>query len=57
VLERPLLDSYCDTLITQGVTGYSREALHRNYRVSVLWQNHQPGLAMEGQHPAGDLVE
>ena len=42
VLERPLLDSYYDTLIAHGVTGYSRDALHRDYRISVLWQITNP---------------
>ncbi|MCP3474285.1 ecdysteroid 22-kinase family protein [Bradyrhizobium sp. CCGUVB1N3] len=38
VLERPLLDTYYDTLIAHGVADYSRDALHRDYRLSVLWQ-------------------
>ena len=42
VLERPLLDRYYDTLVEHGVTGYSREALHRDYRLSVLWQTTAP---------------
>jgi aminoglycoside phosphotransferase (APT) family kinase protein len=42
VLERPLLDSYYDTLIAHGVTGYSRDALHRDYRQSVLWHITNP---------------
>ncbi|MGV7217671.1 phosphotransferase [Bradyrhizobium sp. UFLA05-112] len=41
-LERPLLDSYYGTLIAHGVTGYSREALDRDYRQSVLWHITNP---------------
>ena len=41
-LERPLLDSYYDTFIAHGVTGYGREALHRDYRQSVLWHITSP---------------
>ena len=36
--ERPLLDSYHDELVAQGVRGYDRAALEADYRLSVLWQ-------------------
>lgn len=35
-LERPLLNLYHDTLIENGVTGYTRGALDQDYRRSVL---------------------
>lgn len=41
-LERPLLGLYHDTLIESGVTGYTRGALDRDYRWSVLWQITRP---------------
>jgi aminoglycoside phosphotransferase (APT) family kinase protein len=41
-LERPLLNLYHDTLIESGITGYSRGALDRDYRWSVLWQITRP---------------
>lgn len=37
-LERGLLDRYHDTLQSHGVSGYSRESLGEDYRLSVLWQ-------------------
>lgn len=37
VLERPLLDRYYNTLIEHKVASYSRDALDRDYRLSVLW--------------------
>jgi hypothetical protein len=36
--ERPLLDHYHAVLLTNGVTGYNRDALREDYRLSVLWQ-------------------
>ncbi|MHB0771017.1 phosphotransferase [Bradyrhizobium sp. 5.13L] len=41
-LERPLLGFYHDTLIESGITGYTRGALDRDYRWSVLWQITRP---------------
>lgn len=42
VLERPLLDSYHETLLTDGVRGYDRGALDDDYRRSVLWHITKP---------------
>jgi|SRR5262245_12698237 len=36
--ERPLLDLYHATLAAHGVSGYDRQALDDDYRLSVLWQ-------------------
>lgn len=36
-LERALLNRYHETLIAHGVNGYTRGALDRDYRLSVLW--------------------
>ena len=36
--EGRLLDRYHDTLLANGVSGYSRAALQEDYRVSILWQ-------------------
>lgn len=41
-LERPLLHRYHDTLIAQGVTGYTRGTLDQDYRWSVLWHVTKP---------------
>lgn len=41
-LERPLLNRYHETLIASGITGYTRGALDRDYRWSVLWQITKP---------------
>ena len=41
-LERPLLDCYHDTLIEHGVSGFDRDALDRDYRLSVLWHITKP---------------
>ena len=41
-LERSLLNCYHDTLIEQGVSGYGRDALDRDYRWSVLWHISKP---------------
>ncbi|MCK1743362.1 phosphotransferase [Bradyrhizobium sp. 139] len=41
-LERPLLNLYHDTLIENGITGYTRGALDRDYRWSVLWHITSP---------------
>jgi hypothetical protein len=51
-MERPLLDHYHATLVTNGVSGYGRGDLHDDYRVSVLWQLMTPvWQAGLGQHP------
>jgi hypothetical protein len=36
--ERPLLDHYHAALVAHGVSGYGRDALDADYRLSVLWQ-------------------
>jgi thiamine kinase-like enzyme len=36
-LEKPLLDRYHAELLAQGVTGYDREMLTNDYRLSALW--------------------
>jgi thiamine kinase-like enzyme len=36
-MERPLLDLYHTTLLVSGVTGYDRQALDDDYRLSALW--------------------
>ena len=36
--EALLLDRYHDNLLAYGVTGYGRDTLQEDYRVSVLWQ-------------------
>ncbi|MFT4121453.1 phosphotransferase [Bradyrhizobium sp.] len=41
-LERPLLNLYHETLLASGITGYTRGALDRDYRWSVLWQITRP---------------
>ncbi|MCP3370309.1 phosphotransferase [Bradyrhizobium cajani] len=41
-LERPLLNLYHETLMQHGVTGYTRGALDRDYRQSVLWHITKP---------------
>jgi aminoglycoside phosphotransferase (APT) family kinase protein len=41
-LERSLLNLYHDTLIESGITGYTRGALDRDYRWSVLWHITRP---------------
>ncbi|MDN4987475.1 ecdysteroid 22-kinase family protein [Bradyrhizobium arachidis] len=42
VLERALLNHYHETLIANGVRGYSRGALDQDYRRSVLWHITKP---------------
>lgn len=37
-MEKPLLDHYHTALLEHGVSGYSRDALDDDYRLSVLWQ-------------------
>ena len=32
------MDHYHAALVTHGVSGYGRNDLHEDYRVSVLWQ-------------------
>jgi hypothetical protein len=41
-LERPLLDHYHATLLEHGVSGYDRQALDEDYRLSALWQIMRP---------------
>ena len=36
-MERPLLDLYHAALLTHGVSGYDRQALDDDYRLSALW--------------------
>jgi hypothetical protein len=36
-MERPLLDLYHAELVSCGVAGYDRRALHDDYRLSALW--------------------
>jgi thiamine kinase-like enzyme len=36
-MERPLLDLYHAALLAHGVSGYDRQGLHDDYRLSVLW--------------------
>lgn len=36
-MERPLLDVYHETLLTQGVRDYDRQTLDEDYRLSALW--------------------
>jgi Ecdysteroid kinase-like family len=40
--ERPLLDRYHETLVSNGVGGYDRRALDDDYRLSVLWRTTTP---------------
>ena len=40
--ERHLLDAYHDELTKRGVTGYDRQALQDDYRLSVLWMTMKP---------------
>ncbi|MET4386787.1 aminoglycoside phosphotransferase (APT) family kinase protein [Bradyrhizobium sp. F1.4.3] len=41
-LERAMLNRYHETLIAQGVSGYTRGALDQDYRWSVLWHITKP---------------
>jgi thiamine kinase-like enzyme len=41
-VERPLLDLYHETLLTDGVRGYDRRALEDDYRRSALWHITKP---------------
>lgn len=36
-MEPPLLDLYHAALLSHGVSAYDRQALHDDYRLSVLW--------------------
>jgi thiamine kinase-like enzyme len=52
-IEGPLLDRYHAELLTQGVSGYDREALHDDYRLSALWLITRPvGQALLNIGPA-----
>jgi hypothetical protein len=51
-MERPLLDHYHAALEAQGVSGYDRQALDDDYRLSVLWLILRPvAQAMGNLHP------
>jgi Ecdysteroid kinase-like family len=50
-LERPLLDRYHAKLAAHGVTGYDREALAADYRLSALWQLLTPVWQAEHKLP------
>ena len=41
-MERSLLNLYHETLLASGITGYTRGALDRDYRLSVLWHITKP---------------
>lgn len=41
-IERPLLDRYHEALLACGVSGYDRQALYDDYRLSVLWHITRP---------------
>jgi hypothetical protein len=56
-LEQPLLDRYHASLTAHGVSGYAREALAEDYRLSVLWQLTTPVWQADHNLPPGDLVE
>jgi thiamine kinase-like enzyme len=50
--ERHLLDVYHAELVKQGVTGYDRQALQDDYRLSVLWTTMMPVWQHAGGIPA-----
>ena len=41
-IENALLDRYHETLLAHGVSGYDRQELGRDYRLSVLWLIRRP---------------
>ena len=51
--ERTLLDHYHRELLAHGVTGYDRQALDDDYRLSVLWQVVTPVWQAAYDIPAG----
>ena len=51
--ERALLDHYHTELLAHGVTGYDREALDDDYRLSVLWQITTPVWQARNNIPSG----
>ncbi len=52
-IERPLLDLYHAALLDNGVSGYDRQALDDDYRLSALWLITRPvGQAMNNIGPA-----
>lgn len=51
-LEQPLLDRYHATLLAHGVTGYDRQALADDYRLSALWLLAIPVWQSEHKVPA-----
>lgn len=50
--EQPLLDVYHETLLAHGASGYGRQALTDDYRLSVLLQSLRPILQATGNLPA-----
>lgn len=51
-LEKPLLDTFHETLVSHGVSDYDRAILDDDYRLSVLWQTATPvWQAMNGIPP------
>ena len=51
-MERALLDIYHVALLASGVSGYDRQALHDDYRLSTLWLITRPiGQAANGIAP------
>lgn len=52
-LERPLLNLYHETLLASGITGYTRGALDRDYRWSVLWHITKPVWLWAANIPPG----
>jgi Ecdysteroid kinase-like family len=50
-IERPLLDRYHETLLACGVSGYDRQALYDDYRLSVLWHITRPVLQAANNIP------
>jgi thiamine kinase-like enzyme len=52
-MERPLLDLYHAVLMAHGVSGYDRQALNDDYRLSALWLITRPVVqAMNNIGPA-----
>jgi hypothetical protein len=51
--ERTLLDRYHHELLAHGVTGYDRQALDDDYRLSVLWQIATPIWQAANNIPSG----
>jgi hypothetical protein len=49
--ERAMLDHYHDELLRHGVTGYGRDALWDDYRLSTLWHIATPVWQCVGKIP------